>query len=226
MKRVVVPELLDIGAGTAREIEDNLADLRMINRRFGGAHAMLKLLQEVSQRRRLSTISWLDVGGASGDIAAAAVQSLARTGVKVEPVVLDLIPSHLNGNSYSVCGDALALPFRDRSFDVVGCSLFAHHLEPQQIVQFAREALRVATHAFLINDLIRSPWHLALAQAGRIFYRGRMTQHDAPVSVRRAYTKGEMRQIMQASGATDVEIRDFFLFRMGVIVWKQQPITT
>ncbi|HYL92874.1 MAG TPA: methyltransferase domain-containing protein [Alphaproteobacteria bacterium] len=226
MKRVVVPELLDANVGTAREIEDNLADLRMINRRFGGTRATMKLLEEVARRRSLQTVTWLDVGGASGDIAAAAVTSFAKMGIKVEPVVLDLISSHLNGNGFSVCGDALALPFRDQSFDVVGCSLFAHHLEPQQIVQFVREALRVARHAFLINDLIRSPLHLALAQAGRMFYRGQMTRHDAPASVRRAYTKTEMQQIVQECGAGEVEVREFFLFRMGVIVWKQQPSTT
>ena len=37
MRRVVVPELLDSDAGTPREVEGSLADLRMVNRFFGGA---------------------------------------------------------------------------------------------------------------------------------------------------------------------------------------------
>ena len=45
----------------------------------------------------------------------------------------------------AVSGDAFQLPFADSSIDCVGCSLFAHHLEPEQITQFANEALRVAT---------------------------------------------------------------------------------
>ena len=39
-------------------------------------------------------------------------------------------------------GDALALPFQDASFDLLSCNLFAHHLSPQELVQFVNEALQ------------------------------------------------------------------------------------
>ena len=131
MKRVVVPELLDSDTGTAREVEDSLKDLRMINRWFGGAKAMSDLLYQVAVQRRLESLSWLDVAGASGDIAGLARKSLARKGIRLEPMLLDRAATHLNGHFPSVCSDALALPFRDNGLDIVGCSLFAHHLEPQ-----------------------------------------------------------------------------------------------
>ena len=54
-----------------------------------------------------------------------------------------------------MAGDALALPFRDASFDLVSCNLFAHHLSPQELVRFVDEALRVCRVAVLINDLVR-----------------------------------------------------------------------
>jgi SAM-dependent methyltransferase len=116
------------------------------------------------------------------------------------------------------------LPFADNSFDAVGCSLFAHHLEREEIGCFVREGLRVARHAFFIHDLVRHPLHLALAYAGFPLYRSRITRHDAPASVRRAYTVQEMRDMLQSSGAESVEIKTHFLFRMGVIAWK--PTTT
>ena len=62
MKRVVIPELLDTDAGTQREIEGSLADLRMINRNFGGVRTMMRLLRSVARKENLKTISWLDVG--------------------------------------------------------------------------------------------------------------------------------------------------------------------
>jgi SAM-dependent methyltransferase len=66
----------------------------------------------------------------------------------------------------AVVADALALPFRDGTFDLIGCSLFAHHLDPESLRLFADESLRVCSCAVLINDLVRDPLHLALVYAG------------------------------------------------------------
>ena len=242
MKRVVIPELLDADSGTPREVEDSLADLRMINRYFGGLHTMTALIHEVATRARIKTISWLDVGGGTGDLAAYTSQALTRQGIDVNPVLLDRMPGHMitstrvkstpalettgsNGHYPSIGGDALALPFQENSFDVVGCCLFVHHLEPQQVIQFVDQALRIARHAVLINDLIRHPLHVALAYAGYAVYRSRITRHDAPASVRRAYKVAEMKDILKPVNASAMEVRHFYLFRMGVILWKK-PNTT
>lgn len=227
MKRVVVPELLDSDSGTPREVADSLSDLRMFNRRFGGVRAMAALLREVAIRRRLKEITWLDVAGGAGDVTALTRKSLDRSGIAVHPVVLDRALTHLTGTNLNVCADALALPFRDNSFDVIGSSLFVHHLEPEELTRFAKEGLRVARYAFVINDLIRNPLHLALALAGRPIYRSRITRHDAPASVRSAYTADEVRGILQGAGAAEISVRSFYFYRMGVIAWKAlQPSTT
>jgi ubiquinone/menaquinone biosynthesis C-methylase UbiE len=225
MKRVVIPELLDSDAGTAQEIEGSLADLRMINRNFGGVRTMTRLLLLVARKENLKTISWLDVGGASGDVALLSRQNLQRRGIVAEPTLLDNNVTHISRQLPAVCGDALALPFAENSFDAVGCSLFAHHLEPDQVTSFAREALRVARYAVLINDLIRTPLHLSLIYAGFPLYRSRLTRHDAPASVKRAYTLNEMKKMLLAAGAAKVETETYFLLRMGVIAWKH-PHTT
>jgi ubiquinone/menaquinone biosynthesis C-methylase UbiE len=153
-------------------------------------------------------------------------RALAHSGITLHPVILDRAPAHLGGIHPGVCGDALALPFRDSSFDAVGCSLFLHHLEPEEIIRFAREGLRVARHAFLIQDLLRHPVHLALSYLGLPLYRSRITRHDALASVRRAYTAEEVRNMLEHVAAkNDIEIRKYYLFRMGVIVWKQPNMT-
>jgi len=95
-----------------------------------------------------------------------------------------------------------------------------HHLSPEQVTRFVNESLRVSRKAVLINDLIRHPLHLAMVYAGSPFYRSRLTRHDAPASVRQAYTISEMREMLNATTASRVEISHHYLFRMGVIVWK------
>jgi ubiquinone/menaquinone biosynthesis C-methylase UbiE len=221
MKRVVVQELLDSDAGTPREVSGSLRDLRMFNRWFGGVRTMRALLREIAGRTQLKDLAWLDVAGGAGDLATLMQQSLAKSGSTLCPVILDRATSHLGNTHPAICGDAMALPFRDNSFDIVGSSLFVHHLEPEEIVRFAEESLRVARHAFLIHDLMRHPLHLALSYLGFPLYRSRITRHDAPASVRRAYTVAEIREILGKLPAGKIEIKTFYLFRMGVIVWKQ-----
>jgi hypothetical protein len=98
--------------------------------------------------------------------------------------------------------------------------LFVHHLSPDELVQFAREALRVCRVAMIINDIVRSPIHLALVYAGTPLYRSRLTRHDAPASVRQAYTPDEIRDLVQQAGPSRIDITRHYLFRMGVIAWK------
>jgi hypothetical protein len=99
--------------------------------------------------------------------------------------------------------------------------LFAHHLSPAEIVQFLQEGLRICRVAVLINDLVRHPMHLAMAYAGRAFYRSRLSKHDGPVSVRRSYTPSEMRALMRKTSARKVEISRHYMFRMAAIAWKR-----
>ena len=222
----MVPELLDTDAGTPREVETSLLDLRSFNRWLGGIRVMSSLLRRVARQRRLKELSWVDVAGSDGYIATLTQRSLVHSGTILKPVILDRAATHLGGLYPGVCGDAMALPFGDNTFDAVGCSLFVHHLEPEQIVHFVREGLRVARHAFLIHDLRRHPLHLVLSYLGVPLYRSRLTRHDAPASVRRAYTVEEIRDILApVTVAANIEITRFFFFRMGVIVWKQPNMT-
>ena len=222
MRRKVVPELLDSDLGTPQEIADGLADLRMINRNFGGHATTISLLERVANARKLASVTVLDVAGASGDTMQEASAAFTARGVSFHTAILDMNPTHMTRSKGIawVVGDATRLPFRDTSFDVVTCSLFMHHLEPEQIHVFLREALRVCRAAVLINDLRRSYLHLLVAYAGRITYRSRLTRHDAPVSVCRSYTAAEIEQMIRKVHPGKADISKHTLFRIGAILWK------
>jgi hypothetical protein len=57
--------------------------------------------------------------------------------------------------------------------------------------------------------------------AGLPLYRSRLTRHDAPASVRQAYTPEEMQVLLEQTRASRTEIHRHYLFRMGVIAWKK-----
>lgn len=221
MHRFVIPELLDSDSGTPREVADSLRDLRMFSRYFGGTSTTASLLRRVAQHAASRELSVLDVAAGPGESVLGAAHALERDGIRLRITLTDRSASHMPRNGIpTVVGDALRLPFADGSFDVTTSSLFAHHLEPAELVACVNESLRVSRVASVINDLNRSPVHLALAYAGLPLYRSRITRHDAPASVRRAYTEDEFREIFQASRAARVEVSHHFLYRIGVIAWK------
>lgn len=220
MKRVAIPELLDSDAGTPAEIQASLADLRMVNRWFGGASTMCSLVERVAEETRHRQLSFLDIGGATGDIPDFIQKRLARRGVHFQAVMLDRALSHMDRKLPTVAADALQLPFADNSFDLAGSSLFVHHFEPGEVVRLTNECLRVCRLAVLVNDLRRSPLHLALVYAGLPLYRSRLTRHDGPASIRRAYTLAEMRSMLQQTTASRIDLSTHYLYRMGAIAWK------
>lgn len=220
MRRVVIPEWLDTDAGTPAEIRASLRDLRFINTCFGGVRTTTWLVEQATRQTGKPSLSLLEVAAGSGYVPERTRAVLLRRGIELRPTLLDRSPAHLNSSQPAIVGDALALPFGDASFDLVSCSLFAHHLEPEELLRFVREGLRVCRLALLINDLIRHPLHLLLVYAGFPLYRSRLTRHDAVASVRRAYTVDEMRALLAGAGAARLQFSRHYLFRMGVLVWK------
>ncbi len=221
MLRTVVPELLDVDAGTPREVRDSLDDLQRINTLFGGVTSTAKLVRKVAQRTGLQKLSFLEVASGNGFVPHAANEWLAGNGITLKISLLDRAATHLPKNGVpTFVGDALAMPAADNAFDIVSCGLFLHHLDPPRVAQFAREALRVARHAVLISDLVRSRLHLALAHLSLPLYRSRITWHDAPASIRAAYTPEEARSMLTDVGASGMEIESHYLYRMGIVLWK------
>ena len=199
-----------------------MRDLRWFNRWFGGISTTRNILREASQQTGNNTITVLDVGAGDGFVADTMRREFESSGMSLRFTLLDRCPSHLplNGSVPKVAGEALNLPFANASFDFVSCSLFLHHLAPQEVVAFGREALRVCRHAVLVQDLIRNPVHLAFAYAGLPLYRSRITRNDAPASVWQAYTVKEMVSFFREAGAEDIQARQYFFYRMGIIARK------
>jgi ubiquinone/menaquinone biosynthesis C-methylase UbiE len=238
MQRVDAPEILDSDACSACDVEVSMRDMGRVNRWFGGVATTQKMVQRAARFSGATSLSLLEVAAGSGEVPEIVRQKLSRRGIALDVTLLDRASSHLAardgavGNPISksrrVVADALVLPFADAAFDLVSCSLFAHHLDAQQLATFVREALRVSRRALLVNDLIRHPLHLALAWAGFPLMRSRVAWLDGLTSVRRSYLPEEMRNVILSAfpeTVPQIEISRNYLFRMGLIVWKDQRST-
>jgi ubiquinone/menaquinone biosynthesis C-methylase UbiE len=225
MKRRATRELLDTDSGTPAEVEGSLRDLQSFNQRLGGVSTTRDLIRTISRRTGKTTFSLLEIAAGTGFVPMQARRDLGSDRIDLNVTLLDRAPTHLprNGSAYKVAADALNIPFSDSAFDLVSCTLFLHHLAPEEVVAFARESLRVSRVAVVVNDLVRHPLHLALAYTGVPIYRSRITRNDAPASVKQAYTIEEMSGFFRKARARQVDTQRHFLFRMGVIAWKSSP---
>lgn len=220
MQRVDTAEILDSASCPHDEVETSLRDLCRINRWFGGVATTKSLIEHAVALSGKKRLSILEVAAGLGEVPRTAAAQLERKGISLDITDLDRVDTHLQRDHRALVADALALPFRDGSYDLVSCSLFAHHLKPAELAQFAHEALRISRVAFLINDLIRHPLHLALVYAGFPLMRSYVSRVDGVASVKRAYTPNEVRDILTNGSKRRIDISRHFLFRMGVIVWK------
>jgi SAM-dependent methyltransferase len=215
-------ELMDVEPGERSEIECCLGHLARVNRLLGGWRTTLDHLSPLVAAAGGRTISVLDVASGGGDMAGAMQRwgtahdlSFSFTFLDRHPLALEYSRSSSGVEPWLVRGDALRLPFRDRSFDIVTASLFFHHLEPDQAEAVLLEMRRVARAGILVNDLVRN--RLAWASIfvlSRFFTRNRLVQHDGPLSVRRAYRPADFRRLARTVGLKRWGVRRHFPYRM------------
>ena len=228
MRRVPSIEMLDSDRGSAADIQVQLDDLWRINRWLGGVSSSLHLLLRFLQQAGKRSARVLEVGAGDARMAARLRSLLARNGIDTEFFVLDRRHSHLlfgrpESNLHPLAADALALPFRDGSFDLVMCNLLLHHFSGENAIRFLRALEAVARDAVLINDLERCWLPYLFIRAAPWFTRNEMSRHDGAASVRQAYTRPELVELAAAAGFGDFEVRRLVPFRLGLVVRKSAP---
>jgi ubiquinone/menaquinone biosynthesis C-methylase UbiE len=228
-------ELMDGPGLDPDELAANLRDIRRVNRLLGGTSIVLRHLPALLDGIPLDErITILDLATGSGDIPLAIVKWAESTGCTVEiiasdvsPLILAVAREHVGCNASVKFAqyDARDVPLPDRCVDVVLCSLALHHFQPDGAVLVLREMQRLARVGFIVNDLYRSrAGYVAAWLAARLTTRNRLTRHDAPLSVRRAYTPDELRDLLHRAGIDGARISNHRWFRMAAVVrteWRQ-----
>ena len=239
MKRLSgVDELLDGPLDDPAALAGNLRDLRRLNRVFGGvrlSRLAIDRLLNAAPTLDDRPLSIVDVGTGAADIPVALLADARRRGRRLEILATDaryevldaaraIRPAISNISDLTLdVANGRSLPHRDRSFDIAHASLLLHHLEPDDAVAILMEMARVARLGIVVNDLSRGHVHwLGAWLIGHLLTRNRYTRRDAPLSVRRAYTRGEMRGLLGKAGLRPVgEFRGFIGHRYAIAAIRE-----
>ncbi len=220
-------ELLDAPLSSS-DLEESLGDISRLNRYFGGSWVTRVHLIRLLGVRRGGSVTVLDVGSGGADIPIRLVRWARRRGLALRVIAVDrdrhiLDVARRRALGYPeivfVQADGLHLPVRGGGVDAAISSLTLHHLEPDAAPGLLAEMGRVSRLGFVVNDLIRSRAAYVLVWlATRLFAWNRMSRHDGPLSVLRAYSAREIGALAERAGISPVRItRHPLCLRLAVV---------
>lgn len=225
LPRVDEPEDIDDPTQPFAELERSMRDVALTNRLFGGTQTILshvaRLLRDVPAG---SSVRILDIATGSADIPRALLDWGRRRGLDLTVVAVDNHAGMLRmardtaPDVYLAQADALLLPFAPRSFDLALCALAFHHFGFEASARLLAAMDALTTRGFVVSDLRRDRPTLWGVQATMAALRVHpFTRHDAPASVRRAFTPPEYRKMVGLAGVQNVRLYAHWYFRMALV---------
>ena len=221
MPRVMADEIMDDPGQSEADFSAALDRLETLNRITFAYPPLLRFLDRLVAEEGLASLSLLDVGAGGGD----ALRAVSRWGAK-RGITLDLwgldrsawAGRHAKARGTPanwITSDLFDLP-AERRFDVVTCSLFAHHLPDPILVRFLRWLPAHAARRWLILDLHRHwiPW-TAVWAGTRAMRMHPMVIHDGPVSIMRGFVRSDWTRLLAEAGV-EAEVRRVPLFRWAI----------
>jgi SAM-dependent methyltransferase len=250
MKRSTEKEMMDLPGNPRDLLVEDLRNLRIINRYLGGYRGVMKGLKRLVRKDAMSRFSLLDVGTGSADIPKVIVRwarnqriearivalepepvtvrvAAMLTQQETNPLFIPLLHRRKEGDFRRcgisvVRGDGMAPPFRAASFDFVLASQMLHHFSEEEIVALLRTWSRLARKAILVSDLVRDPLaYYGIRVITHLLTRNQMTRFDGPLSVRRALTLNEWRELFREAAVGPFRVVPIFPYRQMTVISVQ-----
>lgn len=218
-------ELMDEPGLPSDEVADAYRVLRRVNRQLGNLQSIRREWRLFRRELPLAVapLTVLDVGSGSGDVPAFFQRLLEAEHVSPTVLALDHDPTAValaarevpNG---AVCGDALRLPFADRSIDLVTAVKFAHHFHGAGLARLLAEMTRVARRRVIVLD-IRRHWlaYWGFVAWSRVFTRNRLVRADGPLSVLRGFTREELADLAAPLTEMRWTVRRYVGFQLALV---------
>ena len=212
------PEVMDQPGLDPREHAKALKGLRRINTISRCSAGLYRPIESLAITQPATPLRVLELACGGGDTAIDLALMAKRNGLALEICACDLNPEAVeiaktNARTRKAevtvfTADALAKPADPITFDVVYCTLFAHHLDEIDVIRLLEVMALRSRKLILVDDLIRSRLGFALAWIGtRLLSRSWVVHTDGPLSVRGAFQPDEMIGIAKRAGLKGAQIK-------------------
>lgn len=218
------PELMDAPGLPVAEVADAYRVLRRVNRQLGNLRSIdreLRLLLD-EDPPGTETLTILDVGSGSGDIPRFIRDRIVARSINCQAIALDRDSTATSLATQlpvdAVRGDALRLPFADRSIDVVTAVKFAHHFSGPPLLLLVGEMARVARRRVIVLDIERH-WlaYWGFIAWSRVFTQNRLVRYDGPLSVLRGFTAKELAALAPSHSPFAWTVRRYRGFQLALV---------
>lgn len=215
--RAHLTELMD-GPCTYDELRACLRNLAQVNQ-FTRAYApTIQWLRQMARKNdKRPPLHVVDVGCGGGDMLRRIERWSAHEGIEIRLTGVDLNPHAIRAaREFSpvasrirwVVGEADSLNAKDGAIDVVISSLFTHHLNDEQILEFLRWMEQTARRGWFVNDLYRTrSAYIAFKALAAAVRWHRFIRNDGPISIRRAFSPADWRDYICNAGLSQQQIR-------------------
>jgi ubiquinone/menaquinone biosynthesis C-methylase UbiE len=219
------PELMDLPDVDESTLRVDLQHLAGLNRTFGGRRAVQTVFHKlVDQSRKLLLF---DLCCGYGDHGRNLIQQAKERNCDVTIIAVDFQFQTLkiareatspSEKMFFVQADARKLPFRNKAADLAFCSLALHHFAENDALTLLKEMTRIGRRGAAVVDLVRSRLAaIAIWALTAFIIRDPMVRHDARLSIRRAFTGREMKNLAQQAGWPNLQQTKFLLFQQAVV---------
>lgn len=213
-------------------VDQTLRELDFINQWLGGNRVTLQAIKSIWRTiPKEQSLYIADLGCGSGEmlrilskLAAQENRNVILTGFDANPHIVDYAKNHskkfsnISFQSVSV----FSQQFKDQKFDIVLATLFMHHFTDAELVTLF-SSLKQQTKSIMINDIHRhSLAYHSIKVLTQFFSKSAMVKFDAPLSVLRAFSKNELKDILQRAGIKDFSLNWKWAFRWQLIIRTDQ----
>ncbi|WP_162344098.1 methyltransferase domain-containing protein [Cyclobacterium salsum] len=229
-KRSYTKELMDDLHCSGRELEQTLRELKTINRLLGGNKVTTSGIRELVGKNVGRPYSVADLGCGGGDMTLVMKDwsirngyALRIIGIDANPNIISLAKGNVQLNYPDIefrQGNVFDADYLTEEVDIQTCTLFMHHFTDEELVRMLINLRKRTRIGLVINDLHRHflAYH-GIKWLTAAFSRSQMVKNDAPLSVLRAFSRGDWERLLSAAGIEKYKISWHWAFRWQVICW-------
>lgn len=222
-KRSYQKELLDRSDIPFADIKRNMQELDFINRHLGGhditLDGIVALIKEAAVfNKRLHIV---EIGCGGGDNLRAIKNWANHIKLPVRLIGIDINEECIayaeaqerNKGTRFIRSDYRLVQLATKP-DIIFSSLFCHHFTDEELVEQLQWMQENSNLGFFINDLHRHPLaYCSIKMLTQVFSRSYLVKNDAPLSVRRGFTRSDWQTVFAKAGITNFNCRWRWAFR-------------